>query len=290
MDLNEFAEEVGATGPVTIAGLATRGGPVDGVRTVMAPVGIEWVQPEEMTVCCGAGTPVEEIDSVLSVHGQSVAIPPTGTVGGALAVGQSGLRRLGYGPVRDTLLQAHYVSAKGEIVKAGGPTVKNVSGFDLCRLLVGSHGTLGFLGDVILRTRPRAQHEQWFITTDDPASVVAQLYRPTSVLWDGTSTWVLLEGNRHDVETQAGNAKLHRADPPGDVPTGGRWSMAPSELPNLVGTGRFVAEIGVGIVHHEHPQPQRPVDPAIAELHRRMKSEFDPEERLNPGVDVLALG
>jgi glycolate oxidase FAD binding subunit len=289
MDLNEFAEEIGSSGPVTIAGLATRGGPVGDVRTVMAPVGIEWVQPDEMTICCGAGTPVEEVDAVLSVHGQSVAIPPFGTIGGALAIGQSGLRRLGYGPVRDALLQTHYVNAKGEIVKAGGPTVKNVSGFDLCRLLVGSHGTLGFLGDVILRTRPRARHEQWFVSTDDPESVVAQLYRPTSVLWDGTSTWVLLEGNRHDVENQAGNARLRRSDPPGELPTGGRWSVAPSELPALVGTGKFVAEFGVGIVHHEHPQPTREIPAAIAELHRRVKHEFDPEGRLNPGVDILSL-
>jgi len=288
MDLNDFAEEIGSSGPVTIAGLATRGGPVEGVRTVIAPVGIEWVQPAEMTVCCGAGTPVEDVDAALAVHGQSVAIPPSGTIGGALAVGHSGLRRLGYGPMRDSLLQTHYVNAGGEIVKAGGPTVKNVSGFDLCRLLIGSHGTLGFLGDVILRTRPRAQHEQWFVTTDDPESVVAQLYRPTSVLWDGTSTWVLMEGNRNDVESQAGNAKLRRSDPPGELPNGGRWSVPPSELSNLVGTGRFVAEIGVGIVHHEHPQPPRPIDPTIADLHRRVKSEFDPEGRLNPGVDVLS--
>ena len=97
-----------------------------------------------------------------------MAIPPHGTVGGALAVGRSGLRRLGYGPVRDTLLQARYVSAAGDVVKAGGPTVKNVTGFDLCRLLVGSRGTLGFIGEVILRTRPRARFEQWFSTSADP--------------------------------------------------------------------------------------------------------------------------
>jgi glycolate oxidase FAD binding subunit len=287
MDLSEFAEEIGDSGPVTIAGLATRGGPVDGVRPVMAPIGIESIQVDEMTVCCGAGTPVAELDDALSAHGQCVAIPPTGTVGGALAVGQSGLRRLGYGPVRDVLLQARYVSARGEIVKAGGPTVKNVSGFDLCRLLVGSRGTLGFLGDVIMRTRPRASYEQWFTTTADPWAIMRALYRPTSVLWDGTTTWVLLEGDARDVADQAAVAALEVSEPPGTLPTGGRWSMRPADLASLPGTGRFVAEIGVGIVHHELPSPLRPADDAVVELHRRIKEQFDPTGRLNPGVTVL---
>src|SRR5690606_34717161 len=109
---------------------ATRGGPVAGVRTVMAPVGIVEVQPEEMTVRCGAGTPVQDVDEALAEFGQTVAIPPSGTVGGALAVAHSGVRRLGYGPIRDAVLQIRYVDARGQVVKAGGPTVKNVSGFD----------------------------------------------------------------------------------------------------------------------------------------------------------------
>ena len=172
------------------------------MRTVGAPAGIEWIEPAEMTVACGAGTMVAELDDALLAHGQCVAIPPSGTVGGALAVGRSGVRRLGYGPIRDTVLQVRYVSAAGEVVKAGGATVKNVSGFDLCRLLVGSRGTLGFLGDVILRTRPRARFEQWFSGPLDPAEVLARLYRPTAALWDGTTVWVLLEGDERDVDEQ----------------------------------------------------------------------------------------
>jgi glycolate dehydrogenase FAD-binding subunit len=287
MDLTGFADEVGAVGEVTITGAATRGGPVAGVRVVRAPTGIDWLRREEMTVCCGAGTLVAELDEALASVGQSVAIPPSGTVGGALAVGRSGLRRLGYGPVRDTLLQANYVSASGEVVKAGGPTVKNVSGFDLCRLLVGSHGTLGFLGDVILRTRPRARHEQWFATAADPIATFASLYRPTSVLWDGTKTWVLLEGNPDDVATAAAAAGLVEAPGPPVLPRGGRWSIPPSELRSLRGT--FVAEVGVGVVHHADPPPPAEVSAAVRELTRRMKTNFDPTGRLNPGLDVLAM-
>ncbi|NNE12347.1 MAG: FAD-binding protein [Ilumatobacter sp.] len=288
MDLSEFVSEIGPDQPVSIAGLGTRGGPAEGVHTVMAPVGIDWIQPDEMTVGCGAGTPVEELDDALAAYGQCVAIPPTGTVGGALAVGRSGIRRLGYGPIRDTLLQAHYVNARGKVVKAGGPTVKNVSGFDLCRLLVGSYGTLGFIGDVILRTRPRAAYEQWFTSLADPFELFPQLYKPTSVLWDGATTFVLLEGHRADVDAQAEAAGLEAGEPP-DLPDGGRWSMNPAELRSLAGTGRFVAQVGVGVVHHEHPAPDRTVDPAVRELHRRLKLEFDPTGRLNPGLDVLAL-
>lgn len=288
LDLTEFADEVGADGPVTIAGLSTRGGPVDGVRPVMAPGGIVEFTPDEMTIRCGAGTPMEALDEALSSAGQTVAIPPTGTVGGALATGRSGLRRLGYGPIRDTLLQARYVNAAGEVVKAGGPTVKNVSGFDLCRLLVGSQGTLGFLGEVILRTRPTAAYEQWFTSTISPDDLLRDLYRPTSILWDGRACWVLLEGHRSDVLAQAETFGLHPADPPPDIPSGGRWSLAPNEIKTLAGSGCFLAEIGVGIVHHERRAPDRSVDPVIRDLHRRIKLRFDPAGRLNPGVDVLA--
>jgi glycolate oxidase FAD binding subunit len=286
VDLSAFADEVGDRDPVTITGLGTRGGPVPGVRVVGAPAGIDWIEPAEMTVCCGAGTMVAELDDALLAHGQCVAIPPAGTVGGALAVGRSGVRRLGYGPVRDTVLQVRYVSAAGTVVKAGGPTVKNVSGFDLCRLLVGSRGTLGFLGEVILRTRPRARYEQWFCGPVDPEVALRRLYRPVSVLWDGTTTWVLLEGDERDVEAQAGALDLQPADGAPSLPTGGRWSVAPGAIREL--TGEFVVEVGVGVVHHAEPPPPRALDPAVVALHQRLKAGFDPDGRLNPGVDVLA--
>lgn len=287
MDLTAFAGAVGSAGPVTIGGLGTRGGPVAGVRAVAAPSGIDWIQAEEMTVCCGAGTPVDDLDRALAEVGQRVALPPGGTVGGALAVGRSGIDRLGRGPVRDAVLQVRYVSAAGTVVKAGGPTVKNVSGFDVCRLLVGSRGTLGFLGEVILRTWPRPRHAQWFVTGGDPAALLAALYRPAAVLWDGTSTWVLLEGHPADVAAEAARAGLAATDGPPPLPVGGRWSRPPRGLGELRGTGRFVAEVGVGVVHHEQAAPPVEVPAPIRELNRRVKRNFDPDGRLNPGVDVL---
>ncbi len=285
-----FADEIGDTDPVTVTGLGTRGGPVPGVRSVVAPSGIDWIQPAEMTMCCGAGTPVGDVVAALAEYRQCLAISDAGTIGGALAVGQSGIRRLGWGSVRDTVLQARYVSASGDVVKAGGPTVKNVSGFDLCRLLVGSRGTLGFLAEVILRTRPLPVGERWFCSERDPWDLLRHLYRPTSVLWDGRTTWVLLDGHVDDVEEQARICGLGPGDGPPELP-GHRRSMPPSELSSLVTqeSGAFVAEIGVGVVHHDRPAPPAQVDPTLAALHDRIKSEFDPNGRLNPGLDVLAL-
>ncbi len=290
MDLRPFAAEVGADGPVTIAGLGSRGGAVPGVRAVAAPAGVEWIQPDEMTTCCGAGTPVAHLEAALAEHGQRTVLPPGGTVGGALAAGRSGIRRLGDGPLRDALLQARYVGADGEIVKAGGPTVKNVTGFDVCRLLVGSWGTLGFLGEVILRTRPSALAAQWWTGREPhPMELFARLHRPVSVLWDGGAVWVLLEGHADDVAAAGAAARLEPCEGPPPLPPL-RRIVAPSEqagLADLLGTGRFVAELGTGVVHVEAGAlPAPSPSPAVAALSARMKQQFDPSGRLNPGLVV----
>jgi glycolate oxidase FAD binding subunit len=291
IDLAGFAEEVGPEGPVAVAGGRTQwdvGGPVDpDARIVDAPAGIAWLAAEEMTISCGAGTLVTELDAALAEQGQCVALPDWAgaTVGGVLAVGHSGIRRLGYGPVRDTLLQARYVSAEGTVVKAGGPTVKNVSGYDLCRLLVGSLGTIGLIGDVILRTRPVPAASRWFrIETREPVGLLAALHRPSSVLWDGESAWVLLEGHPADIEAQSAAAGLAESERAPALPPH-RWSIEPNDITAL--SGVFVAEVGVGVVHHAEPQPHRPIDPVVADLTSRIRDAFDPTRRLNPGRDVL---
>lgn len=297
--LEDLAAEVGPpdSGPVVAVGGRTQwtvGGPVEATaREVHAPQGVVSVEPAEMIVRVRAGTTVTELDAALADVGQTVALPawPAATIGGVLAVGRSGIRRLGWGPVRDALLEARYVSADGRLVKAGGPTVKNVSGYDMCRLLVGSLGTLGIFGEVVLRTRPRPAAERWLAGETDPFALVRRLYRPACILWDGTTTWVLLDGHPDDVAAQAAEAAragLLAAGGPPDLPAE-RWSLRPSELGHLPGDGHgpYVAEVGVGIVHRTIPQPARPVPPGVGELHRGLKATFDPLGRLAPGRSPL---
>lgn len=294
MDLISFAEAIGRHDQISIAGLGTRGGQVPGVRVVHAPSGIIEYNPAEMTLRCGAGTTRAEVQDALDTAGQAIALAEGGTVGGALATAASDVRRLGRGPARDTLLQARFVTADGLIAKAGGPTVKNVSGFDLCRLLVGSHGTLGFLGEVILRTRPAPAVSRWFAGTADPEAIRAVLYRPAAVLWDGTTVWVCLEGHPADVVDQAALASLAEVAGPPSLPPY-RWSIA---LADVISTARaitqpVIAELGVGVLHASTAQPERMVSEAELELHRSLGAQFDPTGRLNPGrfplVDRLAL-
>jgi glycolate oxidase FAD binding subunit len=311
--VSAFAAEVGpaTAGPVVAVGGRTQwdvGGPVAehvAVREVRAPAGVVAVEAADMTVRVRAGTTVADLDAALAEVDQTVALPawPGATVGGVLAVGHSGVRRLGWGPVRDTVLEVRYVSADGTVVKAGGPTVKNVSGFDLCRLLVGSVGTLGLIAEVVLRSRPLPACQRWLTGPVDPFALLAHLHRPASILWDGTTTWLLLDGHPADVAAQAEAARaaadpgaapgdaagaLAEVDGPPDLPPH-RWSLRPSELAGMpTDGGAFVAEVGVGVVHGDRPSPARPADPPVAELHRRVKALFDPTGRLAPGRSPLA--
>lgn len=286
IDLDDLVDDVGTEGAVCAVGAGTRGGGCADVRPVRAPSGIAWVQPDEMTVCCGAGTSTDELAAALAEVGQRTVLPPGGTVGGALAHGVSGIRQLGDGPLRDVLLQARYVSAAGQLVTAGGPTVKNVSGFDLCRLLVGSRGTLGVLGDVIVRTRPIAACSRWHsLACNDPRPLLRSIYRPAAVLWDGAVLHVLLEGHPRDVEETALAHDLAPSDAP-DVPTGARRSVDPAAAVDRVRPlppGSFLLEVGVGAVHLDDPAAlvvdgERPA--GIVALERRIRAEFDPSGRL----------
>ena len=296
--VEDFVDEVGDRGPICVVGGRTQwavGGPsATSARTVRAPAGIVDYHPAEMTVRLGAGTTRAELDTALAARGQTTVLEgaPDATVGGVLAVGHSGLRRRRVGPLRDALLQVRYVSADGRLITAGGPTVKNVTGYDLCRLMVGSLGTLGCFAEVILRTRPRPVASQWWSAPGDPVAVSAPLYRPSTVLWDGETTWVHLEGHVADVAAQGEIvARLGgvRGDGPPALPPV-RSSVAPPDLAAVVraGTaGRCVVEIGVGIVHGQRPVPRAAPNAAVAELHRRLRHEFDPHQRLNPGRDPL---
>ena len=220
---------------------------------------------------------------------------PDATVGGVLAVGRSGLRALGHGPVRSTLLEATYVDAWGRLVRAGAPVVKNVSGYDLCRLLVGSLGTLGLLGEVVLRTVPVPKAAEWFTGPADAAAVTAvrrSVERPTSILWDGRQVWVLVEGHPDDVADAGavlpGLGCGEPCDGPPPLPPA-RSSLPAAAVADLPSTwsGRFVAEVGVGIVHGDHAAPSPPMNPRLVDLHRAVKVRFDPDGRLNPGRNPL---
>ena len=293
-EVTAFAREVGDDEPVTVVGARTHwdvgGAALAGTREVRAPAGVWEHEPSEMTVRCGAGTTVAELTAHLARTGQMVPLDPAddaATVGGVLACGFSGHRRLRYGHVRDLVLQTRHVDATGKVVTAGGPTVKNVSGYDLPRLLVGSLGTLGFLAEVILRTLPMPPAAQWLYGDGDPFGVFDLLYRPSSILWNGSHTWVLLEGDPADVAAESNKleqAGFDACDGPPPIPGAGRESMRPTELRALAGTqDGWIAEVGVGLVHRDSPVQTAQVSSANAALMSQLKQRLDPGNRLNPG-------
>lgn len=131
--------------------------------------GVDLYEPEELILSAKAGTPLAEIEKLLAAHDQEIAFEPMdcgpllggtpgrGTLGGALAAGLSGPRRLKAGAARDFSLGMHAVSGRGERFKAGGRVVKNVTGYDLAKLVAGSWGTLAVLTQITIKVLPRAE-------------------------------------------------------------------------------------------------------------------------------------
>ncbi len=236
------------------------GAPAPAAVEVRAPSGVVAYDPRDLTVSVAAGTTARELATALAEHGQECVLDPRdtdATVGGLLATGLSGPRRLRWGPLRDRVLEVRFVTADGRVVKGGGPTVKNVTGFDLPRLLVGSLGTIGVLTQVILRCQPLPAASEWAVTALDPQEVRRRAYRPSCITWDGTTTHVLVEGVPGDLHAEQGAvaaAPVERAPEWPQGPHRGRASVAPGRVRDLGraldATGvRWLAEVGVGTVH-----------------------------------------
>jgi len=178
--------------PLEIVGRDTKRGlgrPIQAGATLdlSALSGIVSSEPAELILTCLAGTPLAEIESALTVKNQQLAFEPgdwgpiygapvgQSTIGGVLACNLSGPRRLKAGAARDHFLGVTAVSGRGEIFKAGGKVVKNVTGYDLPKLLCGSHGTLAVMAEVTLKVLPAPEKSRTVLLfgLDDARAIAA---------------------------------------------------------------------------------------------------------------------
>ena len=128
-------------------------------------------EPNELIITVQAGAPLADVQSLIDSRNQQFAfepmdlsallgVPDAGTIGGMIGAGLAGPRRIRAGGARDHLLGAHAVSGFGDSFKTGGRVVKNVTGYDLCKLLAGSWGTLAVMTEVTLKVMPKPESER----------------------------------------------------------------------------------------------------------------------------------
>ena len=177
----------GASGALAVRGGGTRGVPAVGdVLSVAGLNGISLYEPGALTLVAQPGTPVADIEAALAQENQRLAFEPmdhrgllgttgTPTIGGVMAANVSGPRRISVGAARDFLLGVRFVDGRGAIVKNGGRVMKNVTGYDLVKLMAGSFGTLGVLTEVSMKVLPRPETQATLVLhgLDDVGGVSA---------------------------------------------------------------------------------------------------------------------
>jgi glycolate oxidase FAD binding subunit len=168
--------------------------------------GIVDYEPSELVISVRCGTSLSEVDAALAAHGQFLAFEPPGfggdpTLGGVIAAGLSGPRRMFAGAARDFVLGTRLLTAQGELLRFGGQVMKNVAGFDVSRLLCGSLGILGVITEISLKVLPRPRLEETLCLELSAAEAVAAFNRwaalplPLSgAAWSQGRAWVRLSG------------------------------------------------------------------------------------------------
>ncbi|MBP0484369.1 FAD-binding protein [Sagittula salina] len=206
----ELAEMVRqATGPLRVRGGGTRTIGDAGAGAVLETGGLAGVtlhEPGALTLVARPGTPLAEVEKLLDAEGQRLAFEPmdhrgllgtsgTSTIGGVVAANVSGPRRIQVGACRDFLLGVRFVDGTGAVIKNGGRVMKNVTGYDLVKLLAGSRGTLGVLTEVSLKVLPKPEAvASVLIDGLDDAGAVKALARGLGSPFDVTGAAHLPQG------------------------------------------------------------------------------------------------
>jgi len=225
-------------------------------------------EPAEMIAVVEAGMRIGELDRLLAEDGQEWPsdAPPDATVGGVIAAEAHSPRRLRVGRTADTVLEAEIVTGDGRLVRSGARAVKNVTGYDLHRLLAGSLGTLGVIVQVALKVRPRAEvrrtlHAPGPLETGE--ALLDAVPGSTGIVATPGEVEMRLEGWRDEVEEQTATARtvapgLEEVDegafpshhPWDDAPVLTEVSVPPSALAALAAEAgdRWGALLGVGLL------------------------------------------
>lgn len=268
--------------------------------------------PEDMTVTVESGITLARLQPELARRSQWLPIDPPNpgnlTVGALLAINASGPRRYGCGMIRDHLIGIKIVLADGRLVKSGGKVVKNVAGYDLARLFIGSHGSLGVIVEATFKLRPLPEVEQFVRlrcgSMENAARLIESVIESevTPIVLDvhnvgcgdspqsGAAFVVVgFAGTREEVDWQMARTGELGLDEPstldyeqsfwsGDV-LPRRLSVRPSciaeALRELAGAP-FVARAGNGVIYHRGMFPPAESEVPVA-LMRRVKETFDPK-------------
>lgn len=282
---------------------------------------VEHWEPDDMTLVVGAGARVEDIETMLSSRRQTAVLPErpgSATVGGSIAAGISSLRRARLYGLRERVLETTLVTGDGRIVRSGGRVVKNVSGYDIHRAVVGAFGSLGVVVSVCLKLWP-VPESAVTLRLDDPGAASA-VERPLALLESNDGVDLYVWGTKAEVEQAAertdGVARSGLQWP--DDPSGlYRWSLRvpPASIEDglsRIGDWRYLAVHGVGeirlgsdsadgagvlrswaeergghLVLTDHPGTEPTLDPwgsvpQTVALQRRLIHEFDPARVINP--------